>query len=175
MLDLSRIEAGKFEIVEEEFDLTGEIDRCLPMLENQAEKGGIALGVGTPENLPKLRADRRLVGQMIVNLLSNAVKFTPEGGSISVAAKNGVDGGMAVSVTDTGSGISPKDIHRILLPFEQTQSGRTKEGTGLGLPLVKHMAELHGGSLTIESELGKGTTATIAFPPERNVAGAAQA
>lgn len=171
LLDLSKIEAGKLQIDNEVFDLPGEIDGCLMLIKDQAVKGGIVLASDIPDNLPKLSADRRLVSQMILNLLSNAVKFTPEGGSISIAARNGSEGGMAVSVTDTGFGMASQDIPRALLPFEQTESSRDKEGTGLGLPLVRQMAELHGGDLTIESVPSQGTIATITFPPERTVVG----
>lgn len=167
LLDLSKIEAGMLEIEEEVFDLAEEVDHCLPLLKEQAAKGGVTLAADIPGGLPKLRADRRLVSQMMVNLLSNAVKFTPEGGDVTITAANGASGGIRISVADTGPGIAPEDVDRILLPFEQTQTGRANEGTGLGLPLVKHMAELHGGDLMIASAPGEGTTATISFPPDR--------
>lgn len=171
LLDLSKIEAGMLEIDDEDFDLSDEIGLCLPLVKEQAEKGGISLGADIPGDLPMLHADRRLVSQMILNLLSNAVKFTPEAGRVTVTAGTGPGGGIFVSVVDTGPGISADDIPMIQMPFLQTESGRLKEGTGLGLPLVKQMAELHGGGLTIESAPGEGTTATILFPAERTVMG----
>jgi signal transduction histidine kinase len=117
----------------------------------------------------RLVADERAVKQILLNLLSNAVKFTPEGGRVAVGAEMRSDGSLAVSVDDTGIGIAPENIPRALAPFSQVDSSLTRryEGTGLGLPLVKSLIELHGGTLQLESEEGKGTVATIVFPAER--------
>jgi signal transduction histidine kinase len=164
LLDLSKIEAGKFEVKPESFDLSGQIERCLPLVRKQAETGGVAIEFDVPDDMPMLHADRRLVMQMVVNLLSNAIKFTPRGGRVTLATRHGSTGTVTVSVTDTGPGMPPEDIPRVLLPFEQTELGKTKEGTGLGLPLVKRIAELHGGAFVLESTPGEGTVATIHFP-----------
>lgn len=164
LLDLSTVEAGKFEVRPEAFDLSEQIDRCMPLVRKQAETGGVAIDIDVPDDMPMLRADRRLVRQMVVNLLSNAIKFSARGRRVTLTARHGVTGTVTVSVTDTGAGIPPADIARVLLPFEQTELGKTKEGTGLGLPLVKRIAELHGGDFILESVLGEGTVATIQFP-----------
>jgi len=109
------------------------------------------------------------VKQILLNLLSNAVKFTPESGRVSIAAELRNDGTLAMSVQDTGIGIAPENIPRALAPFSQVDSSlsRRYEGTGLGLPLVKSLIELHGGRLELASEVGKGTEATIVFPARR--------
>jgi signal transduction histidine kinase len=118
---------------------------------------------------PHLIADERAVKQILLNLLSNAVKFTPDGGRVAVAAELRDDGSLAVSVDDTGIGIAPENIPRALAPFSQVDSTLTRryEGTGLGLPLVKSLIELHDGTLEIDSEEGKGTLATVVFPAKR--------
>jgi two-component system cell cycle sensor histidine kinase PleC len=164
LLDLSKIEAGKFEVKPESFDLPEQIGRCLPLVRKQAEAGGVAIEFDIPEDMPVLHADRRLVMQVVVNLLSNAIKFTPRGGRVTLTTRHGPTGTVTMSVADTGPGMPPKDIPRVLLPFEQTELGKTKEGTGLGLPLVKRIAELHGGAFALESAPGEGTIATIHFP-----------
>ena len=106
---------------------------------------------------------------MLINLLGNAVKFTPDGGSLTIEGGLNSEGGYTLSVTDTGIGIAPEHLQTVLEPFGQVESAmnRTHPGTGLGLPLVNAMIELHGGSLTIDSAPGTGTTVTLRFPPER--------
>ena len=171
LLDLSKIEAGKFEVKPEAFDLPEQIGRCLPLVRKQAEAGGVTIEIDIPDDMPVLHADRRLVMQMVVNLLSNAIKFTPRGGRVTLTMRHGATGTVTVSVTDTGPGMPAEDIPRVLLPFEQTELGKTKEGTGLGLPLVKRIAELHGGAFALESAPGEGTVATIHFPGNAVAAG----
>lgn len=106
--------------------------------------------------------------QMLLNLLSNAVKFTPAGGTVAISAERRPDGGVAVIVGDTGPGIAPEDLARLFQPFQQAENTRrhNPEGTGLGLVISRRLMEKHGGSLTLESELGKGTRAIAAFPKE---------
>jgi signal transduction histidine kinase len=118
--------------------------------------------------LPQLMADRRAAVQMIVNLVSNAVKFTPPDGQIVVEGGRDDDGGLFICVADTGMGIAKSDIPKALAPFSQIDDGRSRHqgGTGLGLPIVKSLIELHGGSLALDSEPGKGTRATLKFPRE---------
>ena len=117
-----------------------------------------------------IRADERRMRQILINLLSNAVKFTPEGGQIRVSSflKNG---GLAIEVSDTGIGMAPEDIPKAMTSFGQVESrvSRKYEGSGLGLPLVKHIVELHGGTIIVESELDVGTTVTIVLPSDRIV------
>ena len=125
------------------------------------------VGLGQPQH--GLRADQRAIRQMLINLLSNAVKFTPPGGRITVKADIDREGRFVLSVSDTGIGIAKKDQPKVLLPFNQVDSrlSRKYEGTGLGLPLIKRLMELHGGWLRIDSVLGSGTTVSLIFPRER--------
>ena len=124
-----------------------------------------------PPELPALRADERKLKQILLNLLSNAVKFTPEGGTVTLAVAVESSDAIVIQVIDTGIGIAPEDIATVMSPFGQVDSALSREfdGTGLGLPLTKALVELHGATLEIESEIGKGTTATVRFPPERLV------
>ena len=116
-----------------------------------------------------LWADNRLVKQMLLNLVSNAVKFSESGTRINLTVTQGVDRSIQFNVEDQGIGIAPADIERILRPFEQVENAWTRghDGVGLGLPLVKSMADVHGATLKIDSALGEGTTVTITFPPAR--------
>jgi len=135
------------------------------MMQRQAEERGIALACGDLAGLPEIAVDRRAVKQMLLNLLSNAIKFTGRGGSVKVAA-TALDAMMQIAVADTGIGISADDLPRLGTPFVQADQSyeRRYEGTGLGLSMVKGLAALHGGGLTIESRLGEGTTATVRLP-----------
>jgi signal transduction histidine kinase len=121
--------------------------------------------------MPMLRADERKLKQVLLNLVSNAVKFTPAGGRIEVATRRDPAGGLTIAVRDTGIGIPPEHIATVLQPFVQVDNSlsRRHDGTGLGLPLVKAIAELHGGALRLASEVQKGTTVEVTFPPERIV------
>ena len=139
-------------------------------MRGRAENGGVRLVNGIARGaMPPLLADERAVKQVLLNLLSNAVKFTPAGGRVSIGAELRGDGSLAICVNDTGIGIAREDIPRALAPFSQVDSALTRryEGTGLGLPLVKSLIELHGGNLELESEVGKGTLVTVVFPVDR--------
>ncbi len=135
------------------------------------QKGAVELVFEVEKDLPALRADHRKLKQILVNLLSNAIKFTPQGGRVTLKAWCRGDSGHVFQVIDTGIGMRLEDIPRALAPFEQVDSdlNRKFEGTGLGLPLTKALAELHGGTLDLQSRLGGGTTATVRFPAERIV------
>ncbi|MBT3536712.1 MAG: hypothetical protein HN478_22720 [Rhodospirillaceae bacterium] len=170
ILDLSKVESGNAEIYEEEVDVRDVVEHALPFVRNQAHEAGIVLATDLPSRIPPLRADPLKLKQMLVNLLSNAVKFTPSDGRVTVHVEESKDLGLIISVADTGTGMRPEDIPRALSPYVQVHDGGKIAGTGLGLPLVKAMAELHGGGLEVESELGVGTTAAITFPPDRIVA-----
>jgi signal transduction histidine kinase len=170
ILDLAKIEAGRRELIEGIIDLQDTAAAALRLIRGRAENGSIALANEIARGVvPPLLADERAVKQMLLNLLSNAVKFTPKGGRVVIAAELRADGSMAVSVVDTGIGIAPENIPRALAPFGQVDNAisRSTEGTGLGLPLVKSLMELHGGSFELQSEVGKGTRATIVFPADR--------
>ena len=164
LLDLSKIEAGKFEPRYERVDLPALVEGCVRLLSRQAERGRVTIATDIPADLPSLQADRRLVSQLLVNLLSNAVKFSPPESTVRIVASLNPSGAAELSVIDSGAGIQPEDLGRIMLPFEQTELGKTKEGTGLGLPMVKRIAELHGGDFTLESAPGEGTAATVSLP-----------
>ena len=151
-------------------DLYDAAESSLRLVRGRAENGGVRLVNGIArDGVPRLQADERAVKQILLNLLSNAVKFTPEGGRVAVGAELRGDGSLAISIDDTGIGIAAENIPRALAPFSQVDSSlsRRYEGTGLGLPLVKSLIELHGGTLELESEEGKGTLATIIFPADR--------
>ena len=172
ILDLSKAEAGKLRLHEEEFDLVTNLDHCLRLLRERAAEQGLRLSLqALPSVGLRLRGDERLVKQVFLNLVGNAIKFTPAGGSISVAVVVEPEGDLAIRFTDTGIGIGEADLGRVLEPFVQVEStfARKHGGTGLGLPLVKKVMELHDGSLLISSKLGAGTTVTIRFPGARVV------
>ena len=171
LLDLSKIEAGKFELHEQTVNLGEAIRASMRLVRERADAAGLNLNAWIPDNMPLVRVDGRTFRQIVLNLLSNAIKFTPEGGSITVTAGPGADGGVAVSVVDSGIGIAPEDIDQALAPFGQIDGlvARKHAGTGLGLPLARSLMELHGGTLTVESAVGTGTTVTVRFPPERVV------
>ncbi|MDH3473418.1 MAG: CHASE domain-containing protein [Rhodospirillales bacterium] len=172
ILDLSKIEANRFELNEEVVDLADTLRSVLPILQEKIIAGRLRLSSEFPDQLPGLRADPRALRQVLINLLSNAVKFTPEEGEVGVAAGLDGAGNMLLQVSDTGIGIAEQDRETVLQPFNQVDSrlARKYEGTGLGLPLSKRLIELHGGELRIESILGVGTTITLWFPRDRVVA-----
>jgi cell cycle sensor histidine kinase DivJ len=165
VLDMSKIEAGKLELFEEVFDLNEVAESALRFVKLAAERAGVALKLSVTAGAETIYADKRAVKQMLINLLSNGIKFTPRGGDVKVRAT--LDGkGIEIAVADSGVGISPKDLERLGKPFEQVDGEhvRSKEGTGLGLALVKALTVLHGGEATLESVLGEGTTVRIRLP-----------
>jgi len=169
ILDVSAIEAGKLDLTEEDVSTAEMVNASLLLIRPRAEKEKISLKLDIAEDLPIIRIDARRGMQILINLLSNAVKFTPAGGTVTIAAHLVEDGQLALSVADTGVGMAKDQIAKALTKFGQIDSGldRKHEGTGLGLPLVKGMIELHGGTLRVESAKGRGTTATVTFPRQR--------
>lgn len=169
ILDLSKIEAGKMAIVEDELELKVTINGCLRMMEVTAKKNEITLRTEFPDDLPHIIADERLVKQMILNLLSNAIKFSNPGGQVTIRTEIGEDGRLVLSVKDTGIGIASDEFQKALSPFGQVDGSMSRKqgGTGLGLPLVISFVELHGGTFNLSSELNRGTIATISFPSAR--------
>jgi len=165
LLDMSKIEAGKYELHLEDFQVSEPIDAALQMLSSRAgEKSLLLSSEIQPEKL-SLRADQRVVKQVLLNLLSNAVKFSNTGGRIDVRAVQ-TDGSVILSVEDNGIGIPPEFLSRIAQPFEQASNdpARTHGGSGLGLALVKSLVALHGGEFGVESTLGKGTRVIVKLP-----------
>src|SRR5882724_9379244 len=170
VLDLSQVDARQLALDEDVVELGESIAGAITMVALRAAEVGIDLRSMIAPGLPPVRADERRLRQILLNLLSNAVKFTPKGGAITLAAeRRGRD--VAITVTDTGIGMAPEHIGIALARFGQVDNrlARRYEGTGLGLPLVKRLVELHGGTLAIASTLGRGTTVTIQLPAERIV------
>ncbi|WP_169719079.1 sensor histidine kinase [Brevundimonas aveniformis] len=164
VLDMSKIEAERFELARERFDARDPISAAMRLIRLQAHDKGVELNGAFPADPVPVEADKRALKQMVLNLLSNAVKFTPRYGSVTLAVR--VEGTiLEISVSDTGVGLSPADIERIGRPYEQAGATEQRaQGTGLGLSLVRSMAELHGGVLTIESTLGEGSDFTLRLP-----------
>jgi signal transduction histidine kinase len=169
ILDLSKIEAGRMDLELTRFDLTGAIDNALTLVRERALRNGIVLSLKAAQDLGDWVADERKVKQILVNLLSNAVKFTPQGGRIDVSARRG-NGCIEIAVADTGVGIAPEDHKKVFEEFRQAGSDHLKkaEGTGLGLALTRKFVDMHGGSITLQSEVGKGSTFTFTLP-EKNL------
>ncbi len=169
ILDISKLEAGKTELNEEEIDVRDVIASCITLMQPRADESHLKLKVREQSTIHRIYVDERRIKQVLLNLLSNAVKFTPFGGSIEVLIRFLPSGACAISVVDTGVGIPEDKIEICLTPFGQVDSGldRQFEGTGLGLPLARSLMEAHGGTLDLTSIVGIGTTAVIEFPPER--------
>jgi cell cycle sensor histidine kinase DivJ len=165
ILDMSRIEAGHFEIVTEPFGLKPLVESCRKMMSLRAEQAGIQLFTDIASDLPEINADPRALRQVVINLVSNAIKFTEQGGKVDVAARVRGDE-IELVVSDTGVGIPEADLARLGDPFFQGRSAydRTYEGTGLGLSVVMGLVKLHGGAVEIESRLRKGTKVTVRLP-----------
>ncbi|MDQ7247778.1 PAS domain-containing sensor histidine kinase [Dongia sedimenti] len=171
ILDLTKIDAGKYQLRETECDLQLVVSDVARLMHDIVVRNGITLENRSAPNLPLLFADERAVRQVVLNFLSNAAKFTPRGGRIEIAARQAPDGGLEISVADTGIGMAPEDIPRALSPFDQLEESwdRRYEGTGLGLPLVNALLTLHQGRLEIASAPGAGTTVTAQFPIHRTL------
>ena len=169
ILDLSKVEANKFELNDRNVDITEIFEEALRLLQGRADSVGIEIKNNIPDSLPMVYGDDRALKQIIINLLSNAVKFTARDGSVDIGAMLADDGRLVLSIADTGIGIAEDDIKSIFKPFTQVDSSlaRKYEGTGLGLPLTKSLVELHGGELEIKSEPGVGTTVCVYIPSER--------
>jgi len=164
ILDMSKIEAERYELALEHFDLREAVAAVLRLIRGQADRAGVHLRGVLPKEALEGEADRRAVKQIVLNLISNALKFTPKGGSVTVTAQ-AVGGTLEIIVADTGVGISTEDIARLGNPYEQAGGVEQRAGgTGLGLSLVRAFAKLHGGDMTLESELGAGTTVTVRLP-----------
>ena len=164
ILDISKIEAGKLEMFPEPVDLASLVRDTATTLQLQARDKGIDLDIRTPEEC-RIETDAARVRQIVLNLLSNAVKFTDEGG-VCLALQPVADGALEIRVRDTGPGIDARDLERIFEEFEQAEGSAGRGGTGLGLAISRRLAELLGGSLRVESEVGKGSTFTLSLPVE---------
>ncbi len=175
ILDLSKIEAGKMSLESaEEFPLRQAVEASHSICCNLGEKFGVRIESHLPREDVQLLAVERMIRQILINLVGNAVKFTPAGGCVTIAGDIIAGGGYALTVQDSGIGMTEEDIHKALTPFGQVENKMTAthNGTGLGLPLAKAMLELHGGTLDITSAPGRGTCLTLNFPADRISLGA---
>jgi two-component system cell cycle sensor histidine kinase PleC len=169
ILDLSRVEAGRYELKEEPVSLTAVVEECLRLLWLRIERRHLVITEAMEPGLPRIWADERAVRQVALNLLSNAIKFTPQGGAITIKVGWTRKGGQYLSIADTGPGIPPEEIPIVLSSFGRGTLAQknAEEGTGLGLPIVKGLVELHGGEFRLNSTLRLGTEVIVIFPPER--------
>jgi signal transduction histidine kinase len=170
ILDLARADSGKFELCDEPDVELGQIAAAsIALMRHRSEAGGVFLTMAVDRNLPTLIADPTRLKQILLNLLSNSIRFTKPGGEVTVAAELLRNGGISFEVRDTGIGMTPDEVMVALEPFGQVDArlSREHEGTGLGLPLARRLAELHGGSLRVESEKGEGTRVIVTLPASR--------
>jgi two-component system cell cycle sensor histidine kinase PleC len=169
ILDLSRVEAGRYELKEESVSLTGVAQDCKHLLTIRAQKREIRVVELMEPQLPRIWADERAVRQVVLNLLTNAIKFTPQGGQVTIKVGWTASGGQYVAIKDTGPGIPEEEIAVVMSSFGRGTLAQKNadEGTGLGLPIVKGLVELHGGQFVLKSKVREGTEAIVVFPPQR--------
>ena len=164
LLDMNRIEAGKFELHPQAVDIDKLTIECCDLIRGQAS---IALKREVDPNLPPIESDPRVIKQIVINMLSNAVKFTPADGLVTLRISRDDAGRVVIEVEDTGIGIAREDLEKIMKPFGQIRNGLSERyrGSGLGLPLIAEFTKLLGGSFHLESELGEGTQVRICLAP----------
>jgi two-component system cell cycle sensor histidine kinase PleC len=169
ILDLSRIEAGRYELNEEPVSLAVVVEDCHHLLKLRAQNRGITIHEIFEQGMPRVWGDERAVRQVVLNLLSNAIKFTPQGGEIWLKAGWTASGGQYLSVKDNGSGIAEDEIPIVLASFGQGSNSikSAEQGAGLGLPIAKSLIDMHGGTFSLKSKLRIGTEVLITLPPER--------
>jgi signal transduction histidine kinase len=169
VLDMSKIEAGRLEIHEEEIPIRALLGGTLRMVRERARTQSVELvsRVADPDHM--IFADERAIKQCLLNLLSNAIKFSHPGGTIVIEATVTRDGGSMLSIADDGIGMTEEELRRAMQPFGQAQASttRTYGGTGLGLPITQGLVEAHGGAMTVASAPGEGTRVTLTLPPDR--------
>ncbi|AWJ84565.1 hypothetical protein TSH58p_14125 [Azospirillum sp. TSH58] len=175
ILDLSQSETARTDMQEEAINVADAARQALAQVGDKAAARGVDIGEDLSRDLPLLYGDARALQRMLTNLLSNAVKFTPSGGQVMLSASPMPDGGIGLMVADTGAGIAEDELARVLEPFGRADMAvpRGATGTGIGLPVVKRLMEMHGGRLDLYSEPGAGTTAILMFPPRRSLPHAA--
>ncbi|MBL8566144.1 MAG: HAMP domain-containing histidine kinase [Hyphomicrobiaceae bacterium] len=174
ILDISKIQSGKFSIDARETSIDEILRYCRTSFQKQAFDAGVALELSVAAPLPPVRGDSTKLRQAICNVISNAIKFTPNGGRVQIEGTATVDGAVAVTVADSGVGMSDEEIDVALTPFGQVDGGRTRwrEGAGLGLPIARALVDLHGGRIDIRSRKGEGTSVTILLPSRHDVSAA---
>ncbi len=169
ILDLSRVEAGRYELKEESVSLVNVAQECRHLLTIRAQKRDINMIEALEPSLPRIWADERAVRQVVLNLLTNAIKFTPQGGQVTLKVGWTSAGGQYIAIKDTGPGIPEEEIAVVMSSFGRGTLAQKNadEGTGLGLPIVKGLVELHGGQFMLKSKVREGTEAIVIFPPQR--------
>jgi two-component system, cell cycle sensor histidine kinase PleC len=169
ILDLSRVEAGRYELREESVSLEGVAQECRHLLNIRAQKRDIKVTEFIEPDLPRIWADERAIRQVVLNLLTNAIKFTPQGGQVTIKVGWTSAGGQYLMVKDTGPGIPESEIAVVMSSFGRGALAQknAEEGTGLGLPIVKGLIELHGGEFLLRSKVRVGTDAIVVMPPQR--------
>ncbi|MFD2205816.1 PAS domain-containing sensor histidine kinase [Kiloniella antarctica] len=172
ILDLAKIESNEEKLSEEVIDIPSVMNNCLHCIASIANQKEVTLTVDILNEIPNLYGDERRINQIFTNLLSNAIKFSPKGESVSFSAQHSAAGSIIIVVRDHGSGIAADNIKHLTKPFHQIRGdihSTPLEGTGLGLSISNSLTLLHGGILTIESQIEKGTTVRVCFPPERTI------
>ena len=171
ILDVSKVEAGEMDLHETAIDVADMIAGCETLVRDLVTAKDIDLSIETAPKIGQVRADARLLRQIVLNLLTNAVKFTAPGGTIGVTAGLTGEGAVEITISDNGCGIREEDLDRVLEPFGQVRSHPqiSHGGTGLGLPLAKRFTELHGGIMSLDSTLGVGTTVRVTMPAHRTL------
>jgi len=169
ILDVSKLESGKIDLVEEFIDLPQAIAELIVLVQGKAKADDKKLIARQEGDVPLLRADLRKIKQIVLNLVTNAIKFSRSGGEVEIVLKNDA-GAVTIAVTDHGIGMDPHEVELAMTRFGQVTGPWTRDhaGTGLGLPLAIGLAELHGATLTVTSTKGVGTTVTVVFPPARS-------
>jgi signal transduction histidine kinase len=172
LLDLSRIQIGVLEPAKESLDIVTLVSTCSRVFSEQAAQNGVTVNVEADDALPTLAADKEMTKRMLLNLLANAVRFTRAGGTVTIRCTLDENDGIRVSVIDTGIGIAPENLAKMVEPFQRVETSTTRrdEGVGLGLTLVNAMIQAHGGTLSLDSKMGIGTAVTLRFPPTQTVA-----
>lgn len=172
ILDISKLQSGKYAIDNREINLEGILTDCIDALHHQSEAGQIDIDVMITSDLPAIRGDAAKLKQIFSNVLSNAIKFTPPEGTVAIKALRTAEHGVIIAIRDSGVGMAPEEIQVAMTPFGQVDGGRSRwrEGAGLGLPIAKALVELHGGALYIASQQNEGTEVVITFPGRDTVA-----
>lgn len=172
ILDLSKVETGTMTLMEAELDIAELVAGAHSLIRHRLKDAGVQLAVDLPADMPLLWADEKKLKRILLNLIDNAVKFSPSGGRVAIGAAPSGEG-FAITIGDSGAGIEKRDLDRVMMPFAQADGSATRrhEGVGLGLTLARAMMELHGGSIRLDSEIGRGTVVSLQFPKERMVVG----